>query len=71
MAQDEGGCRCVTHVGVMPSSHHRRAIVVGLHRLALEGEPGLALFWVVGRRILEATEGLALLQGLRQGPAQV
>jgi hypothetical protein len=42
-----------------------------LHRLALEGEPGLALFWVVGRRILEATEGLALLQGLRQGPAQV
>jgi hypothetical protein len=44
-----------------------------LHSLPLEGEPGLALRRVHGQHVLEATEGLALLQRLpeRSGEAVV
>lgn len=42
----------------------------GLHRLALEDEPGLALFWLVCQRVLEAAEGLALLQRLPEDPGE-
>lgn len=41
-----------------------------LHGLAFEGEPGFALRRVRGQHLLEATEGLALLQRLPQRPGQ-
>ena len=42
-----------------------------LHGLAFEGEPGLALRRMRGQRVLEATEGLALLQRLPERPGEV
>jgi hypothetical protein len=41
-----------------------------LHRLSLEGEPGLALRGVRGQHVLEATAGLALLQRLPERPGE-
>ena len=41
-----------------------------LHGLAFEGKPGLALRRVRGQRVLEATEGLALLQRLPERPGE-
>ena len=60
--------RPAAHRGEMPwSSHHRRAIA---SMPPLEGEPGLALRRVRGQRVLEATEGLALLQRLPELPGE-
>lgn len=41
-----------------------------LHRLAFEGEPSLAMGRVRGQHVLEATEGLALLQRMPERPAK-
>lgn len=42
-----------------------------LHGRAFEGEPGLALRRVRGRRVLEAAKGLALLQRLPERPGEM
>ena len=41
-----------------------------LHRLPLEGEPGIAWRRVRGQHVLEATKGLALLQRLPERPGE-